>query len=1245
MARNWTGQQKRAIELHNSNILVSAAAGSGKTAVLVERIIQMLTRTPNPVDVERLVIVTFTNAAAAEMRERISNALEELIENNPSDRYLQRQLAMLHIAQITTIDSFCLNILRNNYMNINLDPGFRIADAGELELLKADVMEEMLEKCYAEGDDDFYALVDAYSGKKSDIEIENLIKNICDYARSYPWPDEWLDLCEKTGRVKTVGEFDNTMPVKYLYDYVMRYLKSSQIKFRHLLDICNEPAGPDMYIDNIQDDLEKMDMMLCCTTFSEWAEVASKVTFTDLSRKKGTGTDTDLKELVKLSRTQYRDTFRKICSKLCGCSIEEYLEQSEQNGAPVEMLIKLARRYMHEVDDAKREKNLIDFNDMEHMALKLLVDKADGEIVYTRLADELSEYYEEILVDEYQDSNLLQEQILTAVSRSRKSDEENNMFMVGDVKQSIYKFRLARPDLFIEKYDSYPDKADCEMIELHKNFRSRPEVLESVNVVFKDIMQKECGGIEYTDNVRLNPGLEFEKTDKEYKGQYDNRTLIKLIDTSDLTGNGENTPRECEGREIARIIRELTDEDNGMKVMDSGSGIYRTARYSDIVVLTRSVDGWADVFANELMNQGIPAMAQSSSGYYDTFEIEQVLNVLAVIDNPLQDIPLTAVLTSYFGTLTINELARIRSESRRGSIYNALMHYINTYENDDFGVKDFMDRLSKYRRKAEYLSISELIWQIIYDTGFYDFVGGMPAGQLRQTNLDMLCDKAKSYEKTSYHGLFNFLRYIDKVKRFDLDNSAQGADSSNMELVQIMSIHKSKGLEFPIVIIAGMAKEFNNMDARGSVIVDSDIGVGADIIDPVLRTRTTTPVKAAVEMKILDDNLAEEIRILYVAMTRAKEKLILTGTIKNCERSLKKWGLSDVSSLTDLRACHTYFDLVMPVAMKDALHFEIVSDDRSAEYAGGADAAQENADNENVAQENVAECADGTDATQADVAEDAVQGIIAKNTAKEASEEENAAQPNVIKAYPYEYAAAMKTKMSVSEIKHFEYEAEKTEEFIREDEPGVHKEDEPFEPTIPEFISRKEEMHPAQRGTAYHRVMECLDYNYAGSLEKIKEYMDKMVEEGLMTERQKSAVEPEKIFAFCQSSLGKRVAKAFSEGRLYREKPFVMGIPAGRIKCYQELIDNNTVTAEKLDEETVLIQGVIDLFFEENGKIILADYKTDRVRRSDGAQVLKDHYTIQLEYYAEAIERVLGKKVTEKLIYSFTLDEIIPVAM
>ncbi len=1225
MARNWTAQQKRAIELHNKNILVSAAAGSGKTAVLVERIIRMITDPDNHVDIERLVVVTFTNAAAAQMRERIGAALESMIEENPSDRNLQRQLAMIHMAQITTIDSFCLNILRNNYMNLDIDPGFRIADQGELELIKADVMGELLEKYYAGGNEDFYALINSYSGKKSDKAIEDLINKIYNYARSYPWPHEWLQSCIDTGSASTVDEFNESLPAQYLFDYVTKYIQGSREKFRRLLDICKDAAGPDMYIDNILSDLEGMDMLLNTENISQWMETAARIQFTDLSRKRGSGVDPDMKELVRNSRTKYRDSFRKLRDRLCSMSVEEYLRELSANGAPLRMLITLASEYIDAVDAAKKEKNIIDFNDIEHMACSLLVKHENDTDEYTQLADDLASYYGEILIDEYQDSNMLQEMILTAVSRGRLDSSRNNLFMVGDVKQSIYKFRLARPELFLDKYVKYPDADGCEVIELRNNFRSRSQVLYSVNSVFEKIMHRECGGIEYTEDVRLNPGLEFaQRTDS---GMMDNRTSIRLADLNiQYDEDDVNTPRECEGRLIASIIKEVIDEDTGMPVYDERLGTYRKAEYGDIVVLTRSLDGWADVFADELMNAGIPAAAQSSSGYYDTYEIEQVLNLLAVIDNPAQDIPLAAVALSYFGTLDVNDLALVKSAYPDARLYESMNRYLNSHaDNQDeicAKINNLLTMIEGYRTKSVYLTINELIWKIIYDTGFYDYVGMMPAGSMRQQNLDMLCDKAESYARTSYHGLFNFLRYIEKIRKYNLDSQSGASDMSDNNAVQIMSIHKSKGLEFPIVIVAGIAKKFNNMDARGRVVVDSDIGVGADIIDTVMRTKVSTPVKSAVEMKLVDDNLAEEMRILYVAMTRAKEKLIMTGTLKNYDKMCAKWKTTDVSTFDGIQGCSSYMDMIMPVACGDAVNFDISVTEINKE----PDEDEYNGDKHDIMAHNAA-----------DIHEAAKKGAVS------------------IEPYRYGYAVTMKTKLSVSEIKLHEYEEQ--EEFTRDvlpelnaanngkngSESGIEGVQPAYEPCVPQFISKKEEVAPAERGTAFHRVMECLDYNRCGSVDDIRGYIDELVDRNMMTRRQADAVNPQKVYDFCNSSIGARTAEAFRAGRLYREQPFVMGIPAGSIKIYQELADRYNVSYSLLDEETVLIQGVIDMYFEENGKVVLVDYKTDRVSGSNAEKILRDHYAIQLELYSEALERALGMEVSEKLIYSFTLDKAVNV--
>lgn len=1198
MERMWTKDQQLAIDTHGKNLLVSAAAGSGKTAVLVERIIKTIMDDEHPVDIEKMVVVTFTNAAAAQMRERIGVALEAAMEENPGNARLSRQLAMLSIAPITTIDSFCLNLLRNHYMKLDLDPCFRVADQGEMGLLKNDVMDDLLEEQYELGDDNFYELVECFGGKKDDGNLPELINKLYNCARSYPWPKEWLNECKEAVKVSTVEELDDAVAIKYLFDYVNKIFKSYKDIFTNLVELCQSEFGPSNYTQNIMDDLSNIEKMLACETFSQWTKVASNVEFTALSRKKAVNdVDDEIKEYVKNVRNDYKDFFKKLCGKFCSLELEYMLKNDSNTSRMIEELIKITEVYMDKVDEAKKEKSLIDFTDMELLARQLLVMKDElGNVTYTELADELADYYEEILIDEYQDSNMLQEQILTAISKGRLKNGINNMFMVGDVKQSIYKFRLARPDLFIEKYDTYPTKDGCDCIELSQNFRSRESVLFAVNSIFKNVMKRECGGIGYDKKVQLNPGAAWEEPNKEIVSRIGGKVKTYLVNSSN--DDEDRSTRECEAHQIATIIEEIVDRENGMLIYDDKKKAYRNAEYGDIVILVRSIQGYAKEYAEVLLNSKIPACTQSTGGYYDTFEIEQILNVLAILDNPRQDIYLAAAITSYFGTLSLKELAKIKAFEKKASLYDSIKKYAKEHDDEmSHKINQFFAWVDEKRKCVMYLSIHNLIWQLVYDSGFYDYVRNMPGGSIRTTNLDMFLEKAKTYEKTSYHGLFNFLRYIEKVRKYELENASAGDDVSS-DMVRIMSIHKSKGLEFPIVIVAGMSKKFNNQDARNSVVIDPELGIGVDVIDPVLRTKFKPSIKAAIETKIVLDNLAEEIRILYVALTRAKEKLIMVGTYSEKGKKLEKWKNQENFSYADIRACTSYYDMVMPIAFNHPELFEV--------------------------EEVVAKHHDFSDGNENAYVDDI-------SNEKEILESEK----HFLESYPWQYATKMKGKMSVSEIKMMEHEA-----FLEPDlEEEVYEElYTDYDSIIPQFMNDNQPVNPAERGTAFHRVMECLDYDRIGSYDEIVSQMEDMQSRGLITPRQLKAVDSQKIWSFCESDLGKRIKAAFDCGNVYRERPFVMSIPASKVRLYNDMIFTGEVTKEQIDEETILIQGVIDLYFIEDGNIVLVDYKTDRVKE---ASELVDKYHIQLDYYADALNRVLGGEVSQKIIYSFCLDKVI----
>ena len=1238
MERKWTPAQKSAIDTRDCNVLVSAAAGSGKTAVLVERIISMITDPDKNIDIDRLVVVTFTKAAAAQMKDKIRKALDSMLDENPGDVNLLRQITLLNNAQITTIDSFCLWIIRNHFPEVNLDPGFRIMDEGEKKLIENDVLEDVLEEFYAEADEEFFNLVDAFGMGRDDSGLVSIIDKIYRFSRSNPWIDEWFDECMLVYDDET---YDNPA-IKELYDSIKNALLDYRDKYNRLVDICSEPTGPAAYTGALQSDLLGINEMINSQDFGELGRRIRIFSFEALSRKKDAGADPDIKEYVKGQRKLFKDYIGRLNDKIFLKDDEGIFADMQGAGIQIRTLLKVAKVYAKRVSEVKREKGIIDFNDMEHLALSILVKKEDGKLVYTETADKLANRFEEILIDEYQDSNQLQEVILNAVSKTRLSGENNNIYMVGDVKQSIYKFRIACPELFIEKYDTYGETGDNVRIELQKNFRSRENVLECANDVFSHIMNKNFSGIGYDESVRLNAGFPYpEYSDSNYGDEANKSTDIILISSEN---EEEATTRELEADRLAKLIEEIVA--SGINVYDSDENIYRPAEYRDIVILTRSVTGWADTFADALMDRGIPAYTDSSTGYFSVREIQVILSMLTIVDNPVQEISLAAAMMSYFGGFTAAELGMVRKLGREHADKNT---HNNLYEHlkavavlggadkiQETDVKQlsgkcalFLAKLTEYRDKSSVESLYDLCWEMIYDSGYYDYVGTMPAGAQRQANLNVLLERAAGYGKSSYSGLFNFLRYIERLKKFDEDFAEGAASLDNENLVRIMSIHKSKGLEFPIVILAGAHKSINFMDATAPVLVDQNLGIAVDYVDLERRTKTPTIIKGAMARRIVRESIAEEERLLYVAMTRAREKLIITGVVKDADKTLDKYrakseelATDGTLSYADSENIKNYLDMIMPVCLMD-------SDKLKGSFKVMVDAVE---DSEADAAEtgNSFETGNVTDT-------DAVKAGEAPDRNNEAGYPSLDELPEYVPADN----ATGRMKLTVSQLKAMQAEDDSEEnaymdESVRE---ALEKEadneqvpadsDNQDEQTdseamvglsnsiIPKFISGKETKLAAnERGSAYHRVMECLDYSVSVNIEGVKADIERMLETGKMNELQVKSVNPWDINTFVQSDTGRRVANAMNNGSVRREQPFVF------------------------EYEGQLIQGIIDLYFEEDGELVLVDYKTDRVMKDEaGEKELVKRYAIQLDYYAKALTQLTGKKVKEKIIYSFALGK------
>ena len=1217
MERKWTPAQKNAIDTRDCNVLVSAAAGSGKTAVLVERIISMITDPDKNIDIDRLVVVTFTKAAAAQMKDKIRKALDSMLDENPGDVNLLRQITLLNNAQITTIDSFCLWIIRNHFPEVNLDPGFRIMDEGEKKLIENDVLEDVLEEFYAEADEEFFNLVDAFGMGRDDSGLVSIIDKIYRFSRSNPWIDEWFDECMLVYDDET---YDNPA-IKELHDSIKNALHDYRDKYNRLVAICSEPAGPAAYTSALQSDLLGINEMINSQDFGELGRKVRTFSFEALSRKKDAGADPDIKEYIKGQRKLFKDYIGRLNDKIFLKDDEGIFADMQGAGIQIRTLLKVAKVYAKRVSEVKREKGIIDFNDMEHLALSILVKKEDGKLVYTETADKLANRFEEILIDEYQDSNQLQEVILNAVSKTRLSGENNNIYMVGDVKQSIYKFRLACPELFIEKYDTYSETGDNVRIELQKNFRSRENVLECANDVFSNIMNKNFSGIGYDESVRLNAGFPYPECDNSNYGDDANKSTDVILISSE--NEEEATTRELEADRLAKLIEGIVS--SGVNVYDADENIYRPAEYRDIVILTRSVTGWADTFADALMDRGIPAYTDSSTGYFSVREIQVILSMLTIVDNPVQEISLAAAMMSYFGGFTAAELGIVRKLGREHADKNT---HNNLYEHlkvtaglgevvaahgeaiaaDDLNIKRlsgkcalFLAKLTEYRDKSSVEPLYDLCWEMIYDSGYYDYVGTMPAGAQRQANLNVLLERAAGYGKSSYSGLFNFLRYIERLKKFDEDFAEGAASLDNENLVRIMSIHKSKGLEFPIVILAGAHKSINFMDATAPVLVDQNLGIAVDYVDLERRTKTPTIIKGAMARRIVRESIAEEERLLYVAMTRAREKLIITGVVKDADKTLDKYrgsaeqlAADGMLSFADSENIKNYLDMIMPVCLMDSDKlkgsFKVMVDDGEDSEAGVSEAART---------ENEAAVADKDLNIQPEVS----VGYSSLDELPEYVQADN---------------AAGRMKLTVSQLKAMQAEDDSEENAYMDESvkaAEIAERSDESDSIVPKFISGEEvKLAANERGSAYHRVMECLDYSVSVNINGVKADIESMLETGKMNELQVKSVNPWDINTFVQSDTGRRVANAVNCGSVRREQPFVF------------------------EYEGQLIQGIIDLYFEEDGELVLVDYKTDRVMKGEaGEKELVKRYAIQLDYYAKALTQLTGKKVKEKIIYSFAL--------
>lgn len=1188
----WTEEQQKVIDTRDQNILVSAAAGSGKTAVLVARILALVTDPAHPVDIDRLLIVTFTNAAAGEMRQRIRDALEARAEEAPEDAHLQRQLVLIHNAQITTIHSFCLQVLRNHFHMIGLDPGFRIADEGEMLLLWQDVMKETLEEAYhqsaqaahTEEAEEFRQMSEQLAPGKDDQAVQNALLQVYQFSLGQPWPLEWLARCRmaycRLDEEKAPVEPDW---VRFAVNDTKRVLSDVREEILYAIGLCQAEHGPYMYEKALQDDLAMVETLQAADGYREIAKAfAESGTYTRLSTKKDESVSKEQKEQVQELRARIKDALASVRVQYFYDRPEVLEEAFYASGVAVRALTRLVERFMEKLAEKKREKNVLDFSDLEHLALEILVLHSETGAQASPAALEYAEQFEEIMIDEYQDSNLVQELIINSVAGRGRS--EANRFMVGDVKQSIYRFRLACPELFLEKYQTYREREDACRIDLHKNFRSRSEVLDGVNEIFRQIMTENLGGIVYDKDAMLYPGAVFAPD----SGEVTRIPECLLLDPED------QDRREAEARLVGMQIQQMV---GSFPIWDAKLSAYRPMAYRDIVILLRTVSGWAETFGEVLGDMGIPCFTGSQKGYFSAVEVRTVLAYLEVLDNPVQDIPLAAVMRSPIGGFSDEALAKIRSASEERRFYDCCVAYRDSGEDAALRLEldVFFGQLENFREKAAYTPIHLLLWEILDATGYGAYAAALPAGQQRKANLDMLVEKAIAYEATSYRGLYHFIRYMESLKRYEVDYGEASLGTEADDTVRIMSIHKSKGLEFPVVFVSGLGKQFNETERRGRLALHPSFGIGCDYVDTTLRLRQPSLLKKVIQKTSAMENLGEELRILYVAVTRAKEKLILTGTLTDAAQKLEacqslNGRQEEPLPYSTLAGASSYLDWVLPALLQhsgeDCFLLRVIS-------AGELPREREKAKASDLWR----------------VLEHPKEEPEAKRYLERVFSEE----------YPYKEEQAVFAKVSVSELK-------KQPGFLEENESLELYPAKEHKATVPRFRAAETPVRGSARGTIYHTFMENLDFHKKDMLET---QLEEWIKCGKMTRDEAAAVCISDIRRFLESNIGHRMERAEEGGRLHREQPFVLGVPAHEIRSSWQ------------SEELVLVQGIIDAWFEEDGGIVIVDYKTDRVRTM---QTLAERYHIQLEAYAKAVERLTGKPVKECGIYSFCLGhyEVLP---
>ncbi len=1269
---DWTKEQKQAIYEKDSNILVAAAAGSGKTAVLVERIINKIIN--ENVDIDKLLVVTFTNAAASEMRERVLDAIYKKLEENPENQNLQKQINLLNRASICTIDSFCLDVVRNYFYELDdISPNFRIGDTTEIELLKQEVMDELFEKKYEEDDENFTKLINTYTSYRDDTPLKEIVLKIYAYIQSNPFPKKWLNekiemfnlkanninqMTQST--IKSEKDKDNSenKEDKLNYDFsktiwgenLLQEIEDELIDGITTLQDVEESLSYDPELDKFQQTIRNdIDMLQNLKSnlknWDEAYEIRQNTKFIPWPKKK---IESEIKEQAKEIRDEVKEKINKVLDKILICDSKEAKQDIQDMYYILKKLENLILEFGEEFSKRKRERNLVDFNDIEHFALKILLKEENGIIEPTEVAKKYRQKYSEIAIDEYQDSNLVQEYILTSVSNG------NNIFMVGDVKQSIYKFRQAMPELFLKKYETYKTieskkENDNLKIKLFKNFRSRQNVLTFTNMIFQNIMSNLLGDIEYNKEEYLNLGADYPLTEQNLNTEIHIINLKEDEESSFIEENNNNWNEEdsedeeyennddgyykkkeeveriedieLEARFVANKIKKLVD--SKFQIWDAKNNRYRDVQYKDIVILLRSTSNIAPIYEQEIINLDMPVFSDSSQEYLDSIEIQTIMSLLRIIDNPMQDIPLVTVLRSNIGKFTDDELVQIRLSDKYDNFYTCMQKAkIDVTPQLKNKIQNFLDNLDKWRKEQEYLALDELIWKIYIDTGYYNYVGLMPNGLLRQANLKMLFQRAKQYENSNFKGLYNFINFIEKLKLSSGDLGSAKLIGENDNVVRIMSIHKSKGLEFPVVFLSSTGKQFNLMDLNQKILLHQEMGIGVKYIDYEKQVKYDTLTKIAMRNKILVETLSEEMRILYVALTRAKEKLFITGLSKDYEKQLEKIKQQVKRYNKDL----TKINPILVKKYKKYLDWILLV------YQYEKNNISDSVELQVYQKNELIKSFESFNKEKIDIKMTLEKNQIDENNLEKLEQILNW-------SYDYELSTSIPTKSSVTKIKQMENrtDLEMIEDNLNLLEPKKHKE---INLPKPQFLRENEEnvITPAQKGTLVHLCFQYLDEKKNYTLETVKELFNSLAEKQIITKKEVEAISPYKVLAFTKSLIWKELKQA---KKIEKEKPFYINVPAKEIynQDTQNVQNTKNTNKSKNIEENILVQGIIDLYYiNEKDELVLVDYKTDYVEIGKEKELL-EKYQKQLDLYKKALESALNRKVNKIYIYSVYLEK------